>query len=67
MMWVRHLGGGAELSAQHPSCDGKGNLPDVMMFDIKTCTSLQMITLCEFIQHCVIVFHVVTYYITYLY
>jgi hypothetical protein len=38
--------------------------PDVLTFDVETRTSFQLITPCEFVQHCVIVFRVVTHYMT---
>jgi hypothetical protein len=54
-------------SGNHRLCgqiDDVCKAPDVLTFDIETRTGFQLITLCEFVQHCVIVFHIVTRYMT---
>jgi hypothetical protein len=54
-------------SGNHRLCgqiDDVCEASDVSTFDVETRTGFQLITLCKFVQHCVVVFRVVTHYMT---
>ena len=54
------------LSAQCKKAHGKESLPDLATLDVEGCTSLYFIAAHELLQHCIVIFHVIACYMSYL-